>query len=172
MKNLLIVSFIAMISCNSYTEIERYSVAGYRVGDTIDGGIIITDDTPQNHESRGIIEGVPCSRVRLFNNLLELIVVDSLTPAETDTIINDVLKIHENRSWGDSCLVIRDYSPDEELFFLFDTITDDLIQISRSTSHNPDSIATLYLSSGFKFNKIRDSILGPPEYDFTPMKEK
>jgi hypothetical protein len=173
MKQLTILVLIFLASCNSEPIAERFDVFGYFIGDTVDNGITITSSGGgDDWDGFGVINEYPKARVLIFNNHIDIIVIDSLTPKENHSLRHKISGIYDETPyyWADTS--DSRYGSNVESFEWWDTISRDQIKIRRDLLNNPDSISTLMIENRYFSITYRDSILGPIVYDFTEMSDK
>ena len=163
---------ILINACVYDPPLNRLDIYGYSCGDTIDDGITITE-VANDLISYGVINKYERARVWLFNNNIERITIDSLSPKEFDSLKNKITEIYNLDPHYSKDSLYSGLKLKAEEYYWYDSISRDRISLIRNTQDNPVTISAFWFENIFVAKSYRERLLGiEEEYDFTEINDE
>ena len=163
MKQIAVILLIFLNSCVYDPPLNRITINGYTIGDSIDNGIRITEIS-NNWISKGVIIDNNKAKVWLFNNHIERIIIDSLNEKEAQSWKEKITKTYNLKPIilkNDQALTGLLQNAVE--YYWFDSISRDRISILKDFENNPDSISYLWFENKLVAETYREYLFGPDE---------
>jgi hypothetical protein len=150
------------VSCNSSQDTKRFDILGYSIGDTIDDGVIVTE-VANNWLSYGKLANSSNVEVWLFNNHIETIIIDSISPKEFESYSNRITKFYNINPYYSNDSLYCGLKLKVEQYYWHDSISDDRFSLIRSTKPDSDSLFSLEFTNFKRSNAYRELIFGPED---------